>query len=339
LELDSITTPIVTYPQYFDLNGIEYLSTINVIDNSIKIFELNSRKSFKTISFDSDGPNRLTDLLSFHIINQDSLFYLDKIGNLYLLDSNSSILNRWRAKDHNEKGQPLFYDNILPITGDFKKQVIFPNYYTTQIDRKLFFILDFENNQFTYKVAPPEEYVNGFYGVGDFGNWNFIENNDGYILNFPNINEIFHYDKQLNFVKKIELKIDGPTIDIVNPLPKNFDLSNASQLNEKEIEGKLKSSYVYGYLLFDRKSEKFIRFLKYPIPPSSQNSNDVVTRNERKYSILIFDKNFDFIKEMKIPFDEYLINEIGFFVKDGFLYLQKKSLDEDIMIFDAISLL
>lgn len=335
--LDSLTPPDIIYPQTIQEDGNEFISSINIINNTIKIFDFKTNSTAKTIFFNSDGPDKVTSLLSFHYINKDSILYLDQIGNLFLLDSNSSILNKWNAKDANEKGLPLFYDNILPIFGDFQNEIAFANYYMTQLDRKMFFVLNLKKNQNEYKVEIPEEFVNGFYGAGDFGNWNYVVNKNGVFINFPNIHEIFHYDLKLNLIQKIKPTRSEPLPTIINPLPKDFDLANMQSLNRQQIEEKLNSSYVYGYLLFDEKSKKFVRFLKYPIPSSNVIEPEILS-NERKVSIFIYDEDFHLISEMRVPDKEYSIQDAGFFVKDGFLYLQKKSEDEDKMMFDAISL-
>lgn len=332
LRLDSLSTPIAVYPQIIKGKGGDFLSTINVIDNSIKFYDLSSGNLINTVYFDSDGPNGLSDLLSFHYISKDSLLYLDQVGRLYLLDSSSQILSQWKAKDVNEKGLPLFYDNILPVTGDFQENIIIPNYYTSQLDRKLFFSLNMLDSQFFYKVSPPAEFIEGFFGFGDFGEWNFVRNQKGFYLNFPNIKEVFHYDNNLEFVDKIALETNGSLPDFINPFPYDFDLKLDPIIKKEVLLEKLNQNYVFGRLLFDESSKRFLRFLKFPIPENSQFGD------ERKYSLIIYDENWNFVKENRIPINEYHLKGDSFFINNGYLYLQKNIENEDLMIFDAISL-
>lgn len=56
LRLDSLSTPIAVYPQVIKGKGGDFLSTINVIDNSIKFYDLSSGNLINTVYFDSDGP-------------------------------------------------------------------------------------------------------------------------------------------------------------------------------------------------------------------------------------------------------------------------------------------
>lgn len=341
LEVDSLTVNELVYPQVLNYKGIEIITSINIVDNTLKLFDFKQGKLYKSINFPKEGKDALSDLLSVHILSPDSILYLDKSSNLYLLNEKLAKVDRYSFKSEYEKGAPLFFDNILPLVKIDNYKYLAVNYYTTRLDRKLNVVIDLKLDSLAYLHQAPPEFVEGFYGILDFHSWNYVYNEEDnqFIFNFPNLDSLYVYDKDMRLIRKVDAQSrlkERETEPLIDLSP--AEMESNPILNEEKILRQLKNSFAYSDLIFNEQLNQYYRFVGLPISYFNIDEKDPVKSEIRDYSLIVMNQNFEVMNEFLLPYNKYRIKKDGFFVKDGKLFLQKKTENEDKMIFDVIDL-
>jgi hypothetical protein len=339
IEVDSLTVNELIYPQVLNYNGVEVITSINVVDNTLKLFDFNSGRIYKSLNFPKDGKDALTDLLSVHILSPDSILYLDKSSTLYLLNEKLEKVNQFSFKSEYEKGAPVFYDNILPLVkvDDYKYLAV--NYYTTRLDRKLNVVIDLKLDSLVYLHQAPPEFVEGFYGILNFRSWNYVYNKEDsqFIFNFPNLDSLYVYDKNMHLIRKVDAQSrlkERETEPMIDLSPAEMDSNPV--LNEDKILRQMKNSFAYSDLIFNEQLNQYYRFVGLPISYFNIDEKDPIKSEIRDYSLIVMNQNFEVVNEFLLPYNKYRIKKDGFFVKDGKLFLQKKTDIEDKMSFDIV---
>ena len=340
-EVDSVTVNELTYPQVLAFDGRNIVTSINVVDNSLKLFDLDSGQLYKTLNFKSEGKDGLNELLSVHILSADSILYVDKVPNLFLLNQNLEIVRNFSFKDDLEKGMPLFYANVLPPIRVKRDQFIASNYYTNMPDRRLNVSFDLEKEELVYMNEVPEEAVIGFYGIDGFGNWNYVyDHENNFVFNYPNLDSLYVYDQDFQLLRKVyagsSLKKEK-TNKLVHKRLESMAPQNI-ELNEREILKQARNSFIYHKLLFNKKKNQYYRIVGLPIAHFDYELNDPIKSEIRNYSLLVLDKHFDILQEYIIPFNKYMIQNEAYFVYNGKLYIQRNNTNEDEMQLDIIDI-
>lgn len=335
--LDSKTPPICYCPYIVEFQDEPKLVFQNSLEFTLKIHSLSSGKLEKTTSFLNSGPNGLGPYTSSMYLNEDTLIYLDKKGNLSLLNGNAEIINTVDLNEYNEKGDPYFCINYLPLI-QTKNRFIIPDYFQASVDNHLFFYLrDFDRP--ISKIKIPESHIIGYFGFDVLWHWNYAynKNNSNIYFNSPVLDSIYIYDDDFELVdkKKVRSSVKEKDLKKLFSFGSYLELKNSNWSYEEALT-KLKSYFLYGQILRDETNDQYFRFTKLPIQNKYLRSKDPVLAEIRRETIMILDHNLDLIKELRIPFNKYILYENCLFVYDGKLYLQRYGSKEDIVIFDVI---
>lgn len=340
LTLDSVTEPRLVNPQIINLNNARNLAMLNVVDNSIKLFDLESNKLINTLSFAKEGPEGINDIISFHFANQDSLFVLDDTYTLHLFDhKNNKVFSR-QIKSEKYPGAPLFMHTI-PMTR-IDSGFIIANYYTNRKNRFMNLVLSFPEFKITYKNQIPDEVIDGFYGLKNFADWNYSYNRSlkKFVFNFPNSDSLYFYDNSLKLDEK-KLFLSTLMKDKIEPLfETGITTEQAMQDNPnlKKVLHKFKNSPIYRWILYDQGSEKYLRLFGLPIGESDIDLEDPVRSEIRHTSLMVSGDSFESVNEYRIPFNQYWFYKGRFFIDQSSLYIQRKSEFEDRIILHAFDI-
>jgi hypothetical protein len=95
IKLNKNSKNLSFYSQYFCLEDVDYLSLLNFDQNSIEIYDLNSRTLFKTIKIEREGENAFGDLMAFHVNNLDSIIIISVMPKtIGIIDTSGVIIRK-----------------------------------------------------------------------------------------------------------------------------------------------------------------------------------------------------------------------------------------------------
>lgn len=341
LNVDSVSINQLVYPQVLEFDQSKYITSINVVDNSLKVYDFVSGNVYKTYKFSNDGPNGVGRVLSVGFLNQDTICYLDQSSTLFLLDDSMKILSKHPFKLAEQKGLPLFYANHVPFLKKEKDKLIAVNYYITRVGRMMNVELDLSTNDLRYFNQVPPEIIEGYYGVDDFSYWNFVynPNQNIYVYNFPSSDSLFVYDSNFKLLNKVNAISSTKTFSKETPLPivQSENLDELRSFDKSEIQFRIKNSFAYNDLIYNETKNVYYRFVGLPISKMDIEDNDPIRSEVRQYTLMILDANFKLIKEYILPYNKYLVKRDCFFLVEGELYLQQNNDDEDRIYLDQIN--
>jgi len=325
-EVDSITDYNLYYPSYYSSKAV--LSCLNPSQNSIDLYDYELGVLKKRIGFKKGEPNNIkADLFGYQIINDETLFVIDKIGNLYISDWDGKIRKSINLDPEGIPGGPLIIPNLIPA---FQHGELFylENYYLSNPDRLMKIALDTASGHVDYRLTLPTESVEGFWGLGDFSYYNCVIKKDSIIYNFPNLDSLYIYDRELNPLGKVSAK----SRNIDSPVEKLLDINNIPP--ESYLKIAAFTSSIYSRLIYDEYQNLYYRIVGKPINDTLLNSGDPIKSTEREYSVVIFDSQFNWKGEFELPDYEYDMAMERILVTPEGLLIQTKGDNEDMAVFD-----
>lgn len=328
-EVDSITDYNLYFPSYYSSKSV--LSCLNASQNSVDLYDYESGELQKRIGFKRGEPNNIkADLFGYQLIDDETLFVIDKVGNLYISDWEGKIRKSIYLDPDGIPGGPLLLPNLIPA---FQNGDLFylENYYLGNPSRLMKIALDTASGDVNYQLNLPAESVEGFWGLGDFGYYNCVVNEDYVIYNFPNLDSLYIYDKELNSLGKIIAK----SRNIDSPVEKLLDMGNIPP--ESYLKIAAFTSSIYTRLIHDKYQSLYYRIVGKPINETLLNSGDPIKSTERKYSVVVFDSQFNWKGEFDLPEYEYDIAMERILVTPDGLLIQTKGDSEDVAVFDVFN--
>lgn len=343
LHLDQETSNKFTSPQVINIEGNPYLVNTFFDFSFLKFFDLNTGECTKTLKFNDTGPNKISGIAGNYFLDSSLFFLRESSGVIYSgLFSNNLTINKIIDS---EKGRywfvPKIDNNLHPVIGLNKNQFLISNSHQYRKGRNAFNIIDTITNDFTQAVQLPDQFIEGFFGVYDFREWNYVYNEKSQLIiaNFPNLDTLYAYDMYLNPFGKYFVESSLKTSPIKKISQKKNYTDPDDVTNPKEINLRVKSNLQYKALLYDEKNNYYYRIVGHPISRYKIESEDPVISQIRNYSIMVIDSNFNLVNEFAVPFNKYLIYNVCFFLYDGHLYMQRLNHNEDNVIFDKIKLI
>lgn len=95
IKLDSDEQNLSTCIRYLRFNDFNLLAVNNGGNNSIDIYDINTGRRFKRINIEREGANGFPDLVSFSIVNMDSILLFSMgIKTIGIIDGNGAMLDR-----------------------------------------------------------------------------------------------------------------------------------------------------------------------------------------------------------------------------------------------------
>ncbi|WP_221407741.1 DUF4221 family protein [Thermoflexibacter ruber] len=321
---------------YTDENGKEYLAYANVTNkrNEILVFSLDSKELVKIIPIDIEGPNGVGFIRGFYIKDWNTI-YVTSHSTLYI-----AIINQYgeikrkidysRTKD-NQNTSPAIVDYHNPILFD-RHKILLPilpdgNWtYMTQEDLNKKYIclqVDTIKKEAAYlSFTLPKDYW--LEGKKD-PIFSRIKAKDKFVYSFLGDNYLYVTQDHNKFDKYFA---GSQFFEKMKPYPKNKgDVIDY-------MKYMCENSY-YDYLIYDEYREVFYRFVNLGIEVTSKANLEKLVSYPPLASIIIIDKNFKKIGELKLPQNKFLISN-AFVAKEG-LYISNNHPENPEMQDDKLS--
>jgi len=335
IPVDSLTDYKAIYPQYLD--NLNTLLVLNYINNRLDRYDLNFNTSNSLINFNDDI--NYGEITGYEYVNKDSIFFLNNRNELILANLQGDIFYKIKIKSSEVLGAPQLDPVFLKLIND-NKNISIANYFS--ISKKSPSHVSFSglaNGNLEFKGGFPIEYIEGFYGYKDYGNWNYAQSNSYIYVNFPNLNSIYKYNKKFEFQDIIEIDPNyiKPIVKLFKNTLSDLDLKIRPSENEvSRIESQYLNNFIFPYLIYNKHTNHYYRIIGYPISKYTQELKDPKKSIIRNYSVLVLSESFEVLGEFGIEWDKYLIEYGSIFpTKDG-LAIQKEELEnEDKMNFDV----
>ncbi len=334
-QINNTSDWLMVIPQIFLDSGTQYLSRLDIPNNQIEIYDYDKGNLVNEISFDKEGPNSIKgSIVGFQVINKDSIFIIDNSSYLVIANFKSEIIGKYNArKDFTDS--PNLKASVIPasINSDVISLI---NYPIVNPKRMITIDLNLKDSTISKRNVIPDEYINGFWSVGDFSWYSFVKVGDTRIFNFPNLDSLYIYEDGDDNSKPFKVyagskAIQHPIKDIVSPedyIP-----------SEEELERLPFTRPIYARLLYDEYRQVYYRIIGKPIAEYLLDSNDPIKSRTREYYILVLDHEFNWLGEFDLPSYENMIDiDLTFISKEG-INLQRESTDEDYAVFDVYSII
>lgn len=343
IHLDDETPNNFTSPQVINKGGKSYLLNTFLAFNFIKLFNLESGICEMTLQFPSDGPNKMHRINGSYFLDSLRFLVIDDLDNIYTGDYKDSLQIQKIISGRKYKEQfqftPIISNTRHPVIELDKNVFLFSDYFQNRLGRKTFNILDVENKKLRQVLDIPFDYIIGFFGTLDFNTWNYTFNKhkNHIAVSFPNLDSIFLYNLNLELLGKYRAASSAKKSPIKKIVSDDWDVTKRNESPKILIE-RIKSNFVYWELLFDSKNDLYYRLVGHPIPIVKIENEDPVESRIRHFSIMVMDSEFQFVKEWSIPYNKYNIQNVCYFVYNGYLFIQRLNDKEDEVIFDKINL-
>lgn len=342
IELDEKSTPEFNYHQLIDYLGFESFINLNLVNQSLDFYSLEAGKLTHRISFESEGPDAITNLGGFFYYNQDSIFVLPKMSlyNTTLIDSEGNIYRRY---------SPIWpIDQVIPGLINHFSNSVSPTYL---IENSLYFeqgilkdtsvpgVLS-ENYQLSgrFNVATDSVYLFPNSGFPHFYNTKLfpiylsvssriLDSEKRWIYSWNALDSILIYDLEMENKKSVYSKSKYQTQDL--PSMANVGSSESLEL--------IISNTHYCKIIYDPYRKRYLRFVQLgrTFDPDTDNSISSIFKND--FSIMIYNENWELLDEYLFYGNIYNLYH-SFIGKKG-LYMPKTNifyanLEEDNVVFD-----
>jgi hypothetical protein len=331
--------PRITRNQYMDTDSGEYLAIFNKTSPRLEIFNLDTKKSAKSIYIQSEGPNGVRSFNGFTIIAKDCLLLAAIPPKLQILDFEGNKKRSIPISDPENKVNWLGSTNLLPFI--FKDSILFGSqpfftdmFQTTESEAKIskpFYRVNLAAKNTEVKWLsinrPSDEWENG--KVSPELAW--ADRYDSIIISPLNDHRLWILSKKDEKLLKYK---EAKTSAI-----KGFNILSDYPVGDKEIIEGLESGR-YEIILYDSFRDVFYRFFFAAIDTKAYSFTPIeLYSNKPKTGILILDANLEIIGEHVFP-DHYAENWNYFVGKKG-LYVStnnpnRDDFDENVLRYDII---
>ncbi|KEO71647.1 DUF4221 family protein [Anditalea andensis] len=325
--------------QYFESDTGEYLAFMNKVSSSIEIYDLNSRKSVKSIQLQSEGPNGVGVHNGFHILSKDSLLLASIPPKVLLLDFEGNKLGTFPVEDKDNKVNYLASNNKIPFlfSGNeiFGTQPFFDDFFYMKAEKIPSYkhIYKFQLSSATPEVewlpvSHPSDIWNDGKKTEDFS---WTDRQDSIIVS-PST------DHRLWIISKKQGELLAYK-NVKSAFVNKFQIINKLPEGEKGIIDNLASDQ-YGIIQYDPYRDVFYRFFSPGVDWEDYNIGHRDLFSYRpKTGITVLDKNLDVIGEY--VFEDFYIEPSNYFVGKKGLYIStnhplSEGFDENFMKYDII---
>jgi hypothetical protein len=337
ISIDSVSTDAYAiYQPVTNNEGENQFIAFNQQTHSLDVFNIVNKDKTGHIKFEYKGPNGIPEIDDFYFHNNDSIFILSiAMNTVFLCNSKGKVCDKYKFK-----GKPL-PDGFTRYSCYAVPELHNRLYYTPSTKSLHFYAyrwIKFNEDDRRYpnfvRYSIKEKKFNSLYG--DYSKAyglrkNFSLYNDPSFLvidtlsyvSYPISPEVYCYNNK-----------DGKLLTIFDGGGNNWDNSYIKPFRSNAIDFQKECNFLietpaYTKLLFDTENEVFYRFFKHRQPLKDANGL-LNPRWNGKWSIIIFDKNFNQIGEKIIP-PKSVFTLFSFTIK-GNLYVKS-------LLVDSISVL
>ena len=307
--LDYESAPKPQYTQiYSDLNGIRYFTFLNKYNNSIYFYDYLNESYVKKISFNKKGVDEVKGLMGYYIYSLDSIFLYSKpLVQILIGNKEGKILNRISLKNNKPKDWFKYYPQYVPYTvSPFIKrtnEIILTGQYLYSLPES-----SINSFKFTTRVDLKTNHVSFNYSYpltlyGSNYNWNgrlftevFTElhpDGDKLIFSFPVSHDLYIADLNSEVYQKVYSGSNNiKEICSLNKEPiKTSDMTSQMHFVQQDT---------YSAIIYDKYRKVYYRYVLLGKPDATINES----WREKPVSVIIMDKDFNYLGETKIGIGE-----------------------------------
>ncbi len=318
--LDSETSYLTDYLQYIDIDSIAQLCFMNEYNNSIYVYEEESGKFFRKITYEKEGNNGVNKLQGFYYHNNDSIYvYSYNTNILYLTNQESEVKSKIIMYDGKESNSDLIipapylqtrsplkgHEDNLYCAGFVSGEAPFE---TTE-NRPVITSIDYKQKEKTYLVNYPKQYAN-YNWAGGFGYRMpyFDIDSSSLIVSFS----ADHNLTQVNLTDKTNKShyAGSSKINYITSFPHNKVLP----INEEKAFDWYMSNASYEGIFYDRYRRLYYRIARLPIKNYVSGNRE----NKKPIVIIVMDADLNYLGETTLPQDIRYHTSNCYVSKDGF---------------------
>lgn len=327
IEVDSTTDWKTLNVQSHYFGDTLIIISLDLVNNDLVFHNYHSGIQFHRISFNNEGPNSMKGKITgYHFFSKDSLILIDNTGYMYRSNFWGDINNVINLDPEGIPGVPLNKPNLSQVV-QTKNSLLLDNYYITN-EGRLMKIIVTDQNRVEYFHQVPEEYIKGFWGIGDFvyHNYTFDSETKNFVYNFPNLDSVYIWNQDFTKLNKVDAssRFISKTIAPI--------LTFGVMPSEKTISQEPLKRHIYSQLFYN--GINYFRILGLPLSQFEIDLNDPVQSQIRKYAVIVFDKQLNWIGEYNLPFNRYFMTPDAIFVNEFGLHFQNKSGNENEATFE-----
>lgn len=329
--LDSVTAPKMQYSQiYTDSVGNRYFTFLNDYNNSIYFYDYNNLKFIKTIQFEN-GEKGIKNPKGFYVKNTDSIFLYNKpLIEIVLVNHRGDILKRISL---NNKGiqknwsqlYPQYYlETVNPFMEVSGKLLLTGQYFGSLTESmipefKFNAQIDLKTCKVNFRHTYPEE-LYGFNYNWEGGAFTGIfpelhPDGDKMIYSFPISHDVYIVGINSEVYQKVYAGSNvAGTIHSIEGNPRKTN-------GEKSVSHHIRED-LYSAIRYDKYRQVYYRFFLKGIP----NTSNATTMDDKPVSVIIMDKDFNYLGEKVIGIGRNWYWQNSFVTKEG---LNIEYLDRD----------
>ena len=343
LDLDPETSFTSTQIAILDSGDVSKLAVLNGASNSIKIFDLVSRKTIKTIPFELQGPNAISSPMGVFCYNNQYFIYEFYPNTLTSINDKGEVQFKYKTKPESFALSGQLPTGLSPVTIT-DEYIYISNQGSILQDGTIH-----HNDPTIVRVNKRDSSINTFMPYPKIYKNNFVtggkqsiiatsynSNDKSLIISFPLDHFIYKLTEQgevISYPSKSSLfdAFDGHFYRS----RKRVSNSNFEQTNEKYL-----GNYSYSAISYDRFRNCYYRIVNIPLSANQLNLKAPQESRYRKYQIIVFDSNFNKIAESKeLESVNFTMKSAAFFSsKLGFHVYSKNQNNEDQMRFETFVL-
>ncbi|MCE7054895.1 DUF4221 domain-containing protein [Algoriphagus sp. AGSA1] len=341
LQIDSQTSNVSDgLFAYEDKNG-SWLFNLNMSNNEIQLYNLDSGKMHKRIVFDLEGPNGVGFVQGFFVHSMDSIFLFGfPDGELHLSDTTAKVISKINYEPpaghdfafiHNAyfvSDPILLGDKLLVKTRPNMRASEATSAYLS--DKKLTYSIDLNSNEVTLsKMGYPADYTLGGAKLLDFS---MARAEDKLVYSFIADHNLY--------VSDLEGEVHSVVPAKSQYLEQTFQ-SFPDITDRTALQSYLFASDRYERVLYDKYRGVFYRFVFPKVAIENEEEINQLRRFPRKFSVMILDKELNILGEKLMPENTYYPGNS--FVGEEGLYISINHPDnpknrEDLMSFEVFKL-
>lgn len=307
---------------YFN-DSVYYFIGYHEIINALDLYNISERKFVKRIELAEKGPNSINSINSIFIHNLDSIF-IEESSSLVIIDTIGKIRRRI-----NLRGEEIFNNNKIPY-GIFTSTLNFSIKYSSKNNTVLLYYAPREFEYFSNKylmtsflgeislanITPkitllPLKYSSYYLKGKDIGFGSMFQPNvtiykDLIVYNFPIESNIYTYNLYTGDTHKFGAKSVFSN-NLVEPYSENQDRNTH-----------LVKSTIFLKTIYDPYKKLFYR-IHWGNCENKNNSMELNTLSHKPLYLMVFDQDFNVLKEIKLEDNKYL--PFGYFLTDEGLFI------------------
>ncbi|EPA00044.1 hypothetical protein A33Q_0212 [Indibacter alkaliphilus LW1] len=334
LVLDDSTSNEFIYSQYFSNGKEEFLVALNPITNSVDKYSLADGNLAKRIKFLTEGPEGINSVMQgFTYASPDSIFIYLKgsVRGSIMINENGEFVKRLspvldESEHYGLVNHVSTVGNSTKLFGDrlhFMQFPLFDIHNPSNINGKfplsLEYSLSMDQIHYDSTITYPEVYWDKIWPVYDLVFSRDFISDSIYLISWPILDSLIVVDKSNRQTKKIPAK---SSFFSAKQKPFNTPPNQAEQ-NELVL-----GQFRYRQIIFDPYRKLYYRMVTHPLE-DPKNKTFIPYIDEQQFSIIVFDKDFNFKKEVLFPSKSY--SPFNFFVSEkGIILMKNNYFDEDI---------